>query len=477
VGFTARVLDALFWVSAVVFSIGGMEIGGKLRLTYINDWWCACAVLFIIARLAFGVRLRDTSFGRAFVEMAEATLAVIGSRSIEPLKRLSIPAWLVLILCLYVTVLFVFLPVFTFWGYGNYVFDLGIIDNAIYNGAKAGKFFTRIMNGADGVPVNYFPNNRLNFGLFVFALIYKISDRTEYIFLLQSLFLLSALIPLYKLGDLILPKALPRWLPLLLYLFWDPIHRMNTWDFHETPFLIPFAFWALYFIEQRKLGWAFLHMSLMALWREDIWAVFSVMCIYAGIRTRRWAIAAPAAIVGAAVLPAFTHFFNMINTVGQRYAYLGTDIPAAFHTIVTKPWIFLQVLSSSENLKFFGRLFLRSGGGLFMFSGWAMLPSIPGIFEIGLSAFPPMMSYLNHYVGLFSAPLIYATLHGIARAYPRLENWKMGSGRTVIACSFAICFSQLSFSETGAFRMAIKQYRETRCLAELERLVPKDLLP
>lgn len=467
-----RVEDVAFWFMILFYSIGGIHMNGRLKFTYVNDIWVACAGIYVAFRFLFGIHFGETSFGKSIHSAFEALLHSIQTRSTKPIFRVPIGSALLMVFSAYLVALFFLVPQVRYFAYGATVFDLGVIENVVYNGANNGGFFSYFLIRDDGTPTFYIPNNRLNFGLFFFALIYKVIPSASIMLFFQSLALLSALVPLYLLGDRVLPKSVPRWLPLVAYWCFDPIHRMNLWDWHGSPFMIPFGLWALYFIESRKLGWALVHMVLMAIWREDAWLSFAGFAAYGALRTRNWKVFIPAGLAGLLVLPLHAAFFNEINSVGGRYPYLGPNMESAIKTALTQPWVFLEV--AFENLKFWTRLLLASGG-LFFLSGWPLFALIPNLAEVGLSQHGGMLSWVNHYIGTFTAPLFFCMIWGWSRAYQWVEaRWSAGIARGVVGASLALCFSQLYVSEPGAFKMALQGLEDARCYDKLVEMIPAD---
>lgn len=462
--------ELLLWLCLLLFLIGGIRVHDKLRFTYLNDLWCLIAFTYLIGRIFKVFSFRQTYFGKNFLATISAIPLAFKQRSLSPFTSLSWPSVIFLGTFLYSCFLFLFIPILSFWSYGNSIFDLGIIDNSIYNMATRGRFET--FNFTDGVkPFLYIPNNHLNLGLLFFAGIYRFFPYTEIILFTQSLALLLSAIPLYLLADKILPKEFHRMSIVVLFFLWDPIYRMNVWDFHEPPFMIFFALWSFYFIEVKKIGPALLFGLLMAIWREDGWWTFAALSVYLGIKTQKWKLALPAAICGLVIFPIHAGFFNHINTVGDRYAYLGTNLQSAIHTTLTKPWIFLGVIR--QNISFFVRLVISSGGG-FLFSGWSGLVALPGIFEVGLSQSNAMRDWNNHYIGLFTGPLFAATAYGWRKLYSVLSRKTKlrDPAYAIVGVSIALALTQLTFNVSSGLKMTWDQYEQTRCNQKLEKLIP-----
>ena len=461
-----RAFDGLLWLTALIYFPGGLRIGGHLKFTYIHDLWVAAGVLYILARLSLpGFAFRNTSFGRATWQALDAVGTALHERTHRPFKNLRAPTYLILFLIFWSSALFFVTPILSYHGLSTFVFDWGVIENVIFNISKSGHAVTRFLGDLHDKPFPYFPNNRLNFGLFLFGAIYHFAPYSEILLLAQSLFLFTGAIPLYFLAKRVLPPNIPAWFAFLLYFFWDPIYRMNLWDIHETPFMVPLGLWAFYLIEIKAVKKALLFTFLYALWREDAWIGASGIAFYAGLRWKRPLLGSLSAVVGISVFLFHVGFLNKVNSVAERYPYLGPNLASAFHTIVANPFILIE--KGAKNWAFWLR-FLQSFGGLVPFSGLAFFPGIFNLMELGLSEHIGMVNWLNHYVGLLAAPYMAASIYGLKwlaeRGYAR---W--------FGVSLALALTQLAFSGPGAFQMALNHYRDTRCLVELIQEVPSDV--
>lgn len=463
---TLRIFNVLLWFTSLIYFPGGIRIDGRLKFTYIHDAWILIGVTYIVARLTLpDFAFRKTSFGRATWQALDAISEFISARKLDSFKNLQGQTYLILALMGWSTVLFFITPLLSYHGLSTFVFDWGVIENVIFNISKSGHAVTRFVGDLFSEPFPYFPNNRLNFGLFLFGAIYKFAPYSEILLLAQSLFLFTGVIPLYLLAKRVLPKSIPAWFAILLYFFWDPIFRMNLWDIHETPFMIPLGLWAFYFIEIRAVKKALLFTFLYALWREDGWIGASGIAFYAGLRWKRPALGAFAALVGISVFLFHVGFINKVNSVAERYPYLGPNLNSAFHTIISDP--FILVRKGAANWSFWLR-FVLSFGGLVPFSGLAFFPGLFNLMELGLSEHVGMVNWLNHYVGLLAAPYMAASIYGLKWLADRgFAKW--------FGIPLAVALTQLAFSGPGAFQMALNHYRDTRCLAELIKDVPGDV--
>ncbi len=464
-------LDVVLWAVALIYLSGGIEFHGKLRLTYIQDFFTIAGICYVLFRLIAYVRFRDTSFGRSALDVVERFTAAIFERKWSALKGMKTGSLLLSALLLYSLGLFLYLPLLTYQTDAR-IWDIGFLTNTMYNASQTGHFYTYILsNGLK--PLEYVPHNHLTIPLFLFAPIYRLFPHAEILLFFQSLSLLSGAFPLYRLGKKVLPKAIPAWYPVVIYFLWDSLYWLNIWDFHDAPFFIPFTLWAYYFIEIKEIGWAFASMTAMAIWREDAWWTFAAMSVYIGFVTRRWFVASLGFLVGFVIFPFHVAFLNQVNTLGGRYDYLGSGFGSAAHVLAHDPLILLRV--ALDHWNFFRELVFRSGGGIFLLAGPAMLPAIPGVGEVSLST--SMFHWSTHYVGNFLAPVLAATLYGwknlakfFDKHFPQSQAFEW-----IWKFSLVLAFTQLGFSLTGGFHGALREGAHRACGRELRASVPAEV--
>lgn len=405
------VLTLLVLTLGIMILTGGIHWGGKIRLGYVTDLTRITIAWYILGLLTLKSGLSDTVFGQ-ILRHSRARLA------------LGISA-------VYLAAVFLVVPLFRHWAFGSWVWDLGIIENALRNLAFEGSAFTYFLSQDGGdTPLRYLPNNRLILGFWALAPIYRLFPWTETLLLLQGISLFSGAIPAFLLARKILPLSRAGYWGAGFYLALQTIHKLQVWDIHEVSFAIPFGLWAFWFLESKRFYLSLLFAALMAAWREDLWLVFAGFSLLWGKEAKQPLLGVVLAVAGLSVLPLHAHFFNAVNTVGSRYPLFGTDLPSAAANAIRHPWLVLQ--AAAANWSFFGRLLVMYGAGALLLAGpWYLLPAVLPLLELGLSQHPAMTSFLDHYVGNLVAPLFYAMLHGlrgILQRFPKLGD----TGVTII---------------------------------------------
>jgi hypothetical protein len=114
---------------------------------------------------------------------------------------------------------------------------------------------------------------------------------------LQSAFLGSAAIPLYKLAR----RHIDRWPACILaltYLLYPALHGENLFEFHFLPFGPFLLWWAWYFLEARRDRWAALFVLFTLSCREDVSSWVAVLGLYFLLTGRRPRAGLVLAVVG-----------------------------------------------------------------------------------------------------------------------------------------------------------------------------------
>jgi uncharacterized membrane protein len=164
-------------------------------------------------------------------------------------------------------------------------YDLGIYDSLLWNMLHGGSFFKAPPWTGPGR--SHF-GNHAEFFAYVLLPLYAIRQNGGTLLLIQAAFLGSAAIPLYKLAR----KHIDRWPACILalsYLLYPALHGENLFEFHFLP-LGPFLlWWAWYFLESRRDGWAALFVLLTLTVHEDVsfWvAILGAYFLLSGRRPR-----------------------------------------------------------------------------------------------------------------------------------------------------------------------------------------------
>lgn len=296
-----------------------------------------------------------------------------------------------------------------YFGYYTYCFyyslrssyDLGIYDSLVWNMLHGGSFFKAPPWSGPG---------RCHFGnhaeFFAYAILplYALRQNAGTLLLIQSAVLGAAAIPLYKLAR----KHIDRWPACVLalsYLLYPALHGANLYEFHFLlfgPFLL---WWAWYFLESRRNGWAALFVLLTLAVREDVSAWVAVLGAYFLLSGRRPKAGLLIAIVGT--LWCFTLKFFLMPRIGGGESFTdmfknlippgGRGFGSVVLTVLGNPAFTMSTLAEPTKLIYLLQILLPLAFIPFR-RPIGLLLCIPGFFFTALSTqYGPLISISYQY--------------------------------------------------------------------------------
>jgi len=164
-------------------------------------------------------------------------------------------------------------------------FDLGIIDNLMFNAMSGHGFRAPVLFGPSGGSLLA---GHANFVLYLFLPFYWLSPRAETLLIIQSVLLGFAAIPLYGFAK----TQLPRWSAALVgvaYLLYAPLHGPNFYDFHYLPTCIFFLFCLFWALATHRTVLFWVLWAICVSIREDVpvgLATLGVFLVFTGYRVR-----------------------------------------------------------------------------------------------------------------------------------------------------------------------------------------------
>jgi uncharacterized membrane protein len=164
-------------------------------------------------------------------------------------------------------------------------FDLGIIDNLMFNAMSGHGFRSPVLFGPSGGSLLA---GHATFVLYLFLPFYWLSPRAETLLIIQSVLLGFAAIPLYGFAK----TQLPRWSAALVsiaYLLYAPLHGLNFYDFHFLPTCIFFLFCLFWALATNRTVLIWVLWAVCVSIREDVpvgLATLGVFLVFTGYRVR-----------------------------------------------------------------------------------------------------------------------------------------------------------------------------------------------
>jgi uncharacterized membrane protein len=238
-------------------------------------------------------------------------------------------------------------------------FDLGNVDQAVWNTRHGRPFY---MTNIEGL------TNRLGTHvepiLLPISLLYFAWSDPRALLLLQTVIIALGAWPAYLVGKREWQRSAGReWQKEALaltfavaYLLFPALQTANTFDFHAVALAPAFFLFAFYFLEtERWEGYALFALLTMSC-KEDMPLLVAMLGLYAIVVRRRWHVGLATITVAAvwflvAVGWIMPHFdTRSVSPLANRYAYLGDSPLEMAVTLVTRPGVWLERLLTAENL-------------------------------------------------------------------------------------------------------------------------------
>ena len=175
-----------------------------------------------------------------------------------------------------------------------------------------------------------------------------IIDGAEAILISQAFIVALSVIPVFLFTARRLGNT-AAWLFTLAYsLFWG-IQQTVEFEFHEIAFAIPLIAFAIYFIDVRNATGYFACFFLMLMTKENMGAIVAFFGVYL-IVLKRYRDGLVSLIVGAITFPLMTKivipFFSDRPHEYWTYEALGPNLTGAIKTMIRKPWLVAQIMTS-----------------------------------------------------------------------------------------------------------------------------------
>jgi uncharacterized membrane protein len=231
------------------------------------------------------------------------------------------------------------------------------------------------------------------------------------------------------------------------------------------------SLWAYYFYIKRRWTYVALFTLAVALFKEDAWILAGAMAFYFFSEQKKWIPAVLSFFIGFVVFASYGIFFNKINSLSDRYGYLGHNFSETLPILAKNPFIFFQHLMTPEPLHFLGSVLIL-GGGFWLLGGWAIIAVLPTLFECALSTSSAMHNFDSHYAIAFMGPLLFAT----AKGFQKIDTFKITpfKKKVLLILGVGIALSQLRYSEPVAIKdyLQSKNWKNRECLLKLVEKIP-----
>lgn len=269
-------------------------------------------------------------------------------------------------------------------------YDLGIFSQAVWSTAQGDWFFSSLKGNINLLGDHFEPI------LALLAPLYKLYPSANTLLIAQALLLSSALIPLYLISRKVLAQRCLVLAFLASFMLSRPLRGVAYSDFHPECFILPFLFWAYYFLLARKALFFYLALFIALLCKEDAVLAIAAFGIYIFFADRkRWQgallvifAAAAWAVITKIVIPRFNpaggydymsrlpfgkgYGENLAFVAGhplQFIGFLARPEKIEYALKLFGPLAFLPLLSPAHYV-LFGPLILRNVIPAANYSGW-----------------------------------------------------------------------------------------------------------
>jgi uncharacterized membrane protein len=315
------------------------------------------------------------------------------------------------------------LAIYRHHGFGTRAFDLGIYDNIAWNSSHGRLLGCTLIKGGVHTAAHFDPI------MIGFSLPYALVPRAETLMVLQAIWVLSGVIPVYLIAQRRLDDRIAATILALGFALYPSVHGVVVRDFHSLALLATPALWMLWCLDaQKKFGY-WLAFALTLSTREDASLFVAGIGVYALLATserRRGALTIGLAlayllVVNLAVMPDPA---LLMKDSDHTYAYANRYrrlIPAGggaldgIATLLTNPAFVLGHLLTME--KFLSAAaFLLPLGLLPLVAGRRTLIAAYGVAFIFLATHKSFYYPLSHYSSVLYPALFAAAPEGLARA-------------------------------------------------------------
>lgn len=347
------------------------------------------------------------------------------------------------------------------------IFDLGIFENILWHTTHGDPLGTTIF------PSGTFNSEHFAPFLLLLAPLYAIAPHAETLIVAQTIWLCSAVIPLYRWTAHKHSPGLAAAV-CLAYLLSPFLHSNALWDFHDLTLGVPLILWALWAhaADRPRIFWTSTLALLLV--REEMAIIIALLGLYTLLddRPRR----------GLLLMLAASTTFILVATLLAPHAGLGA-YPQSLHgnldtsasygdlgtLILTDPlFLLLELLRASK----FGLLLalLTPLVLLPLLSGRLLLLLVPGTAILALSANKAVAHPGFHYTSFFLPIMFAAAAPGLLR----LERWlarplAREAAAAIVASALAFNHSFGALGPSATFRAGFSTVPWSLTPAERER--------
>ena len=313
--------------------------------------------------------------------------------------------------------------------YSSSRFDLGNMDQAVWNSSQG-----RILEATDEYgELTSRLKNHADFLLLAFVPLYWISASPYWLLVVQAAVVGAGAIPLYWLARRFLRRDFAAALIAIAYLFNPGLQSANLFDFHAQMMAGTFLLFAFHYLLERRLLPFLIFAVLAALTKEGTVLVVGMMGLYALLaqRSPRWGIpvflgsAAYFLLTMLVIIPSF-NTGGASELVEGRYEAFGGSMGGVVRTTLTDPIFTVSYVLSEQKA-----LYLTQLTGM----SWFLALLSPTVFvlplpelAINLLSDRPQMTNFHYHYSAAILPFMYvaaaAGLYNLLTFFHKVSGWR-----------------------------------------------------
>jgi uncharacterized membrane protein len=296
--------------------------------------------------------------------------------------------------------------------FGTFAFDLGTYDQGVW---LLSRF--RMFDTVRGLNIL---GHHMNVILPLLAPFYWLGAGPEFLLAVQVAAQASGAVAIYLLAR---DRLADRWLAVVLaaVLLLNPTYQFLVWEyFHPDAVAIApllFAYWAG---RARRWGWFAVAAVLAVACKEDAALAVAVIGLLVAVRENVRIGLITTALAGLWYLLATRVLMRFLlggldPFYDSFFGDLGNSFGSVIRNSVLRPGTTLDLVSRSDRLSYYGRMFGPVGFLCFL-SPSTLLVALPMLAVNALTTFPYARVYMYHYSALVVAGVLLATVEAIAWA-------------------------------------------------------------
>lgn len=459
------VINVFFFGLGTYFSISSVIYLSPIHIvTFISFFTFSFLIgyLSIITPMGLGVREGMITFGLSkFISVSIAGFASIFSRIVmifsELIFLLLAFLWKYLkikfvekienkikahphesILLVMIIMYFVYFTALSFLRYDNFFtgrFDLGNMDQTVWNTTKGRIFQLTDPNGTQAISRLAF---HADFILILISPLYFIWSNPKMLLLIQTLVVGFGAIFIYWIAKNLIKNKNISLAFSLTYLLNPSIQYANLYDFHAVTLATTFLLATFYFFWQKQYKLFLLFAVLSAFTKEQVWVIISLFgfyFIYLSLRDKTNKILN--LLRGFTIITlCFAVFYYLVwiiipQTRGQNhfalsyYSDFGTTPTSIIKNIIIDPLKTLQIIGQNGRLMYLGLIFLPLGF-LSIFSPFALVFALPDLFINMLSNNSQLHEIYYQYTSTITPFLFISAIYGLRKLmkiFPKIPDY------------------------------------------------------